>query len=406
MEHSREEQGCEQPVEIDLAGSLGLVTGRSRVRPRSSDSLWFTCLSTAGPGAGSRSDDPTNALARRTACRVRCACARRRAARAAHARCEAAALPVTVHAPVFLAGPAIPAADVRADFDGWLAQMTATHPDLGLRTDRPAFERIRDEIAASFPHQVVVEGATEVPSLAPIEQRAAHEFVSKVLEGDVGYLKAAEFDPAFRDAFAAFTRRAFADLEARGIRALIIDVRDNGGGDDPLWQQGLMEHITRTPYTQAGWFTVRVTQRNADPGDVIGEIQRHENKKRIAPSAVDPLRFAGPVYILAGPFSYSSTIQFLVAAQDFGIARIAGRETGGLSCQTGQVTVLEMPHTGLRAYTPIAAFTRPSGTGCERGVIPDLAIDDDGLDQDLAPALLARKIAATLDRGALAPRVP
>jgi hypothetical protein len=39
MEHSREVQGCEQSVKLNLAGSLGLVTGRSRGRPRSSDSL-------------------------------------------------------------------------------------------------------------------------------------------------------------------------------------------------------------------------------------------------------------------------------------------------------------------------------------------------------------------------------
>lgn len=451
------------------------------------------------------------------------------------ARCSDAGLPTSVHAPAFLAGPSIPAAEVRADFDGWLAQMAATHPDLGLRTDRPAFERVRGEIAASItrpmtareawlqfarlnptlrdghngiaigdreavmkahvaaggrfvplevhlgsddvlrvqtappgaaglargtriaainghpaeqivaemmmraagdtpafrrevvarrfplnywllfgdtgnyaitvaapgdrcPQQVIVEGATELPSLAPVAQRAEQEFGYKVLEGSIGYLRAGDFDPAFGDAFAAFTRRAFTELEARGIRALIIDVRDNGGGDDPLWQQGLVEHITRTPYTHVGWYAIRVTKKNADPGDVIGEVQRKENKRRIAPSAVDPLRFAGPVYILAGPFSYSSTIQFLVAAQDFGIARIAGRETGGLSCQTGQVTVLDMPHTGLRAYTPVAAFTRPAGHGCERGVIPDVAIDDVGLDPDRAPALLAREIAAALDR--------
>jgi hypothetical protein len=67
-------------------------------------------------------------------------------------------------------------------------------------------------------------------------------------------------------------------------------VRDNGGGDDPLWQQGLMEHITRMPYTQAGRYVVRVTKKNADPGDVIGEVQRLENKKRIDDDGPDPDR--------------------------------------------------------------------------------------------------------------------
>lgn len=447
----------------------------------------------------------------------------------APARCEPAALPASVHAPVFLAGPTIAAAGVRADFDGWLSQMAATHPEPAVRIDRAAFDRIRNEIASAItrpmtareawvlfsrlnpalrdghngiaigdrdailrahlaaggrlfpldvhlgddgalrvrsgppgapglprgsrivaingrsteqiveelmsrtpgdspafrrevlarrfalsywlvfgdtghyaiavapsghgcPTPIVVAGATELPSLEPAERRAERAFGYTVLEGGVGYLKAGDFDPVFRDAFEAFTGRAFAELKAAAIRALIIDVRDNGGGDDPLWQRGLMAHITRAPYTHVGRFAIRVTPKNADPGDVIGEVQHHENKKRITPPETDPLRFDGPVYILAGPFSYSSAIQFLVAAQDFGIARIAGRETGGRSCQTGQVTILDMPHTGLRAFTPVAAFIRPAGRGCERGVIPDLPIDDDGLDPDRAPALLARRI--------------
>lgn len=69
-----------------------------------------------------------------------------------------------------------------------------------------------------------------------------------------------------------------------------------------------------------------------------------------------------------------------------------------MSCQTGKVTALAMPRTGLNAYAPVAAFIRPSGRGCERGVIPDLALDDDGLDPARAPAMLARQIAGSLPR--------
>jgi hypothetical protein len=40
----------------------------------------------------------------------------------------------------------------------------------------------------------------------------------------------------------------------------------------------------------------------------------------------------------------------------------------------GQVKRIELPWTGLSASTPIIAYTRPSGQGCERGVIPDVPI--------------------------------
>lgn len=441
------------------------------------------------------------------------------------ARSLLADLPV----PRFLEGPAIGAADIRTEFDGWLSQMNSLHPDMALRTDVPLFEKTKARIRKAlnrpmtqrevweqfallnpslrdghngigmpdspkllqahldsggrvFPLRVRigtdgmlrvgeagahgnrgdailaingrpadrivatllsrapgetlafrrewvsrrftaqywltfgdtgdyavtlqpkggcrstvrVPGASELAISDLAEVPASHQYAARILDGGIGYLKAGSFSGEYQKEFAAFTKTVFADFKKSGIRALIIDVRENGGGDDPLWQQNLMEYITTKPYAHVGRFAVRVNKDNADPGDVIGELQRKEYKRRFTPTPDNPLRLDVPVYILDGRFSYSSTIQFLVAAQDFGIAKIAGPETGALSCQTGQVKFMAMPKTGLRAYTPVIAFVRPSGAGCDRGVIPDLTVDDDGLDPDRAPRLLAEKIVAGL----------
>jgi C-terminal processing protease CtpA/Prc len=118
----------------------------------------------------------------------------------------------------------------------------------------------------------------------------------------------------------------------------------------------------------------RITNEHADPGDMIGALKNEDYTKRFTPPPDDPIRFDGPVYVLDGPYSYSATIQFIVTAQDFGLAKIAGEETAALSCQTGQVRRIELPWTGLSAATPVIAYTRPSGQGCKRGVLPDVAI--------------------------------
>jgi hypothetical protein len=167
---------------------------------------------------------------------------------------------------------------------------------------------------------------------------------------------------------------AFATFKARNARALIVDVRENGGGDDPLWQQDLVNHFTTKPYAQLSHYVVRINKDNAEPGDVIGSVQSADYDKRFTPPSDDPVRYSGPVYILAGPYSYSATIQFLVAAQDFQLAKIAGEETAALACQTGKVKRIELQRSGLSAATPIIAFTRPSGEGCKRGVLPDVPI--------------------------------
>ncbi len=228
------------------------------------------------------------------------------------------------------------------------------------------------------PRQVRATGATTLPAALQAERSADDMFSWRILPGDIGYLRVDGFDGDKKDALAAITQTAFAAFNARRARALIIDVRENSGGDDPLWQQHLVNHFTSKPYAQLSHYVIRITKDNADPGDVIGSVQSSDYNKRFTPPPEDPVRYSGPVYILAGPYSYSATIQFLVAAQDFQLARIAGEETAAFSCQTGQVKRMDMPRTGLSAATPIIAFTRPSGEGCKRGVLPDvpIAIDE------------------------------
>ena len=222
--------------------------------------------------------------------------------------------------------------------------------------------------------QVRVEGAMTLPEALKPNPTAQELFDWRILPGDIGYLRVDAFDGRQSDALASVAKTAFTQFQQRGIHALIIDVRENGGGDDPLWQQDLMEYITDKPYAQLSRYVQRVTKENADPGDVVGDLKRGDYTDRFKPKPDEPTRFHGPVYILAGPFTYSATIQFIVAAQDFGIAKIAGEETAALSCQTGQVHRIEQAKTGLGAFTPVTAYTRPSGHGCERGVIPDVPI--------------------------------
>lgn len=250
--------------------------------------------------------------------------------------------------------------------------------------------------AKACEHTARLRGATRAPASLQLEPDPAALFEHRIIGEDIGYFRVATFDSGRREALAAAAARAFDEFKARNVRAVVIDVRDNSGGDDPLWQRSLMNNITTTPYAQLSRYALRVTERNADPGDVIGSVQRSDYTRRFTPDAENPRRFAGPVYVLAGPLSYSATIQFLVAAQDFRIARIAGEETAALSCQTGQVNPIAMPATGLRAFTPIIAYVRPSGRGCERGVIPDVAVAIDEVNPDRTLSALVERIRAEL----------
>lgn len=236
------------------------------------------------------------------------------------------------------------------------------------------------------------DGATRLP--VPLQPNPAAEslFAARVLPGRIGYLRVDSFAHEKEAALASFASGAFAQFRAANVRALIIDVRENGGGDDPLWQNSIMNYITSQPYSALSRFALRITRQNADPGDIIGNVQRSEYTRRMTPPENMPDRFMGPVYVLGGPFSYSATIQFMVAAQDFRVVRIAGEETGALACQTGQVRPIDMRHTGLFAFTPQIAYTRPSGAGCDRGILPDTPVQIDEVRPEVAIETLASRI--------------
>lgn len=224
------------------------------------------------------------------------------------------------------------------------------------------------------PLSVRMAGGTTLEEELQSQPSAEEMFAWRMLPGNIGYVRVDAFDSGQKDALDKLTQTAFAAFKEHNTRALIIDVRENGGGDDPLWEQYLVNHFATKPYVQLSHYVQRVTNDNADPGDVVGTVHSADYDKRFTPPADDPVRFNGPVYILDGPYSYSATIQLLVAAQDFALAKIAGEETAALSCQTGQVKRIDLPWTGLSASTPTIAYTRPSGRGCKRGVIPDVPI--------------------------------
>lgn len=264
-----------------------------------------------------------------------------------------------------------------------------------LYGDTGQYDILAQAERAACPVALRLPGATTLPEVLKDRLEAERVFQWRILPGDIGYLKVDTFDPELKGALDEVTRQAFAGFRAKQVRSLIIDVRENDGGDDPLWQQDLVDHFTTRPYRQLSHYQQRVTNENADPGDVIGSIRDADYSQDFSPPALDPVRFAGPVYILDGPYSYSAAIQFVVAAQDFALAKIAGEETAAFACQTGQVKRIDLAWTRLSAATPLIAYTRPSGHGCDRGVIPDILLPID----EVNPAATLNALVARIRAG-------
>ncbi|MEW6982860.1 S41 family peptidase [Colwelliaceae bacterium 6471] len=173
------------------------------------------------------------------------------------------------------------------------------------------------------------------------------------------------------------------------IQHLIIDVRNNPGGDDDMWKQGLLTYIADKPYRHTSRYTKKIIAKYMDKGEIEGEVVSAEYDKYEMPSEDESLRFQGQVSVVVGKITYSSAILFANTMQDFGFAEIVGEKSAGYSWQTGGIQFFTFPHSGLKAVSPRFYLVRPSGEGKGLPVLPDAAFKDNELD----PRALINQIA-------------
>ena len=158
-------------------------------------------------------------------------------------------------------------------------------------------------------------------------------FEMKMLPGNIAYVRILHFgDGSAVDAFEGrFDEIAKAD-------GLVIDVRDNGGGNSGEGYR-LLSTLTEKPFRTSRWRTreylpaYRAWSRPegvhaGDAGEVMPDGKRH---------------YAGPVLVLTSARTYSAAEDFVVAFDAMERGRIVGEPTGG---STGQPLLFDLPGGG------------------------------------------------------------
>ena len=88
-------------------------------------------------------------------------------------------------------------------------------------------------------------------------------------------------------------------------------------------------------------------------------------------------RFAGDVYVLVGPVTYSAAIVFATTVQDNQMGTLVGEPTGGYANQTAQGNLFNLPHSQLRAYVATRLLVRPNGASEVTPVMPNVRVQPD-----------------------------
>jgi hypothetical protein len=259
---------------------------------------------------------------------------------------------------------------------------------------------------------------TQFPQDQPPKESAQLTFLD---DGKVAMLKVIRFggraDAAGKKDLRAYFPEAFTEIDKRKAGVLILDLRDNGGGNDDLGKL-LLSFLIDEPFKYYDDLVINALsfgfQKYTNfpkgfPAGLAEQVERQPNGKyrmvkhpnwgRQQPSKP---RFAGPVYILINGGSFSTTSEFLSHAHARKRATFIGAESGGgyYGNTSGPGVVLTLPNTGLQAYVPLMTYYMavPAGKAANHGVAPDYpvtyTIDEllAGKDKELALALeLAHK---------------
>ncbi|MCJ8189903.1 S41 family peptidase [Sphingomicrobium aestuariivivum] len=213
------------------------------------------------------------------------------------------------------------------------------------------------------------------------------------------------YDPT---AFEAFLTDAFDRIAAEGSTDLLIDLRDNPGGDNSF-SDLLVARIADKPFRWASRFEVRASAENKarvnatspEPGSLSAQMKDLElatadgaiysvELPEVAPRADN--RFDGRVWVLVDRHSYSNAVVTAATLQDHGFATVLGEETRDVATTFGSAEQFTLPETGIVVTYPKSFIVRPSGLESDSYIEPDEEFFDLALGREEAD-MLERAIA-------------
>jgi C-terminal processing protease CtpA/Prc len=218
-------------------------------------------------------------------------------------------------------------------------QPASTPQDLAARTyerallsgpyDRPARVTVRDAGGR--------ERTLALPRMHARDFEAAYwggpVFELRMLPGDVAYVRILHFgDSRAADGF----REHFGEIAA--AKALVLDVRENGGGNSGEGYK-ILAMLTDRPFRGSRWQT-------RDYLPTYRAWGRPEGTHAEEASTMQPdgeRHYAGPVLLLTSARTYSAAEDFVVAFDAMQRGRIVGEPTGG---STGQPLIFDLPGGG------------------------------------------------------------
>lgn len=225
---------------------------------------------------------------------------------------------------------------------------------------------------------------------------------ARMIDAGIAYLRPGPFyndtpgaDVWDESAFADFVDESFAEFLAAEATDLILDLRDNPGGDNSF-SDPVVAWFADEDFRFASDFRIRIsdqtTAANLARLDASGETGTggvseqfaalyagHEAGDLVSfeiPYAQprEGARFEGRVWVLVNRYSFSNAVSVAAMIQDYGLGTIVGEMTADMATAYGAMEHFTLPNTGLTVGYPKALIIRPNGDESVGPLIPDVSI--------------------------------
>ncbi len=207
---------------------------------------------------------------------------------------------------------------------------------------------------------------------AKMNQQSNKPYEFSWLRNGIGYLNYRNMRNDPTQPFDQFLKNVFQSLKDSSSRGLIIDLRENGGGDSQLGEQ-LLAHFNKKPYILAGGMKWKIsshykaflkTAKNYNEADnkfymsqPDGNTYTYVNRELKQPTLKDPF-FEGKVAFLIGTGTFSSANMLADGVVSYQLAATFGEPTGESPNDFGEMFNFMLPNSHIIARAASKMFTR------------------------------------------------